>query len=217
MPTIGCMGRVVHIRVHGLADPERDSLEEGLAALVAAREWRGDAPWLADAGSSGLFESEFFRHAAIAAGRERREGGAPLPPLAAAGFVRLDRDETDALALLFAMRDLSERFGALCVVRDPDNPIAKLRVVELEGGLLPDGAALEAILVARPIFKRLPGAVIEMYPPRALGSAFGTVEAEDDRRRSWSFLVHGMRDSAPGFLEAEAEAMRIYRGLRFLS
>jgi hypothetical protein len=78
-------------------------------------------------------------------------------------------------------------------------------------------AQLEAVLVARPIFKRLPGAVIEMYPPRALGSAFGTVEATDERRRNWSFLVHGMRATAPTFLEAEAEAMRIYRGLRFLS
>ena len=77
-------------------------------------------------------------------------------------------------------------------------------------------APLEAILVARPIYKRLPGAVIEMYPPRALGSAFGTVEATDEQRRSWSFMVHGMRETRPGFLEAEAEAMRIYRGLRFL-
>jgi len=70
--------------------------------------------------------------------------------------------------------------------------------------------------VARPINKRMPGAVIEMYPPRALGSAFGTLEGRDRERRDWGFRVHGMRDSRPGFLEAEAEAMRIYRGLRFL-
>jgi hypothetical protein len=30
----------------------------------------------------------------------------------------------------------------------------------------------------------------------------------------WSFAIHGMQDQAPGFLEAEAEAMRIYRSLR---
>ncbi|MBV8528682.1 MAG: hypothetical protein JOZ75_10230, partial [Candidatus Dormibacteraeota bacterium] len=99
----------------------------------------------------------------------------------------------------------------------PDNPIAKLRHIELRSGRLPDGAALESILVKRQIFKRLRGGGrIEMYPPRALGSAFGTIEGSDPERRSWSFLVHGMRDSRPSFLEAEAEAMRIWRGLRFL-
>jgi hypothetical protein len=57
---------------------------------------------------------------------------------------------------------------------------------------------------------------IEMYPPRALGSAFGTMDGADGERRAWSFLVHGMRDSRPSFLEAEAEAIRMWRGLRFL-
>ncbi len=207
----------MHVRIHGLDPACGDAVQARLAELAAAREWRGDHPWLADARSATLFEMEYFRHARDAAEGARDESGRALPPLAAAGFVRLNRDETDALAVLFAVRDLSEGFDCVAVVRDPDNPIAKLRVVELSDGLLPDGAPLEAILVARPIFKRLPGAVIEMYPPRALGSAFGTVEGEDERRRDWSFLVHGMRDTAPGFLEAEAEAMRIYRGLRFLS
>ena len=73
-------------------------------------------------------------------------------------------------------------------------------------------------MVRRPIFKRLRGGQrIEMYPPRALTSPLGVMDAGGDReRRSWSFLVHGMRDSRPSFLEAEAEAMRIWRGLRFL-
>ena len=207
------MGRVVHVRVHSLDASDLPALHERLAAVAAARTWRGDRPWLASGESRDLFSMEFFRHATLAA---EAEVPAP-PPLAAAGFLRLNRDETDALALLFACRELSERFPqALIVLRDPDNPIAKLRIVELSAGRLPDGAPLEAILVARPIYKRLPGAVIEMYPPRALGSAFGTVEATDEQRRSWSFMVHGMRDTRPGFLEAEAEAMRIYRGLRFL-
>jgi hypothetical protein len=207
------MGRVLHIRIHGL-DPEgHRALRARFEELAATRDWRGDRPWLADGGTSDLFRALFFDDARQAAERDAAE----LGPLSAAGFVRLNRDETDALALLFILRDLSERFGARVQLRDPDNPIAKLRHIDLDRGLLPDGAQLEAVLVARPIFKRLPGAVIEMYPPRALGSAFGTVEATDERRRNWSFLVHGMRATAPTFLEAEAEAMRIYRGLRFLS
>jgi hypothetical protein len=207
------MGRVLHVRIHGLDPSDREGLQGRFEELAATRDWRGDRPWLADAATSDLFRSLFFDDACRAAAHEAPEAG----PLSAAAFVRLNRDETDALALLFILRDLSERFGVLIQLRDPDNPIAKLRHIDLSGGLLPDGAQLEAVLVARPIYKRLPGAVIEMYPPRALGSAFGTVEATDERRRNWSFLVHGMRATAPTFLEAEAEAMRIYRGLRFLS
>jgi hypothetical protein len=206
------MGRVIHVRVRGLQAEDREAFHERFRWLAELREWRGDVPWLADARSRDLFSMEYFRHAQIAADGD----AARLGPLSAAGFVRLRGDETDALALLFVLRDLSERFGASITIRDPDNPIAKLRSVDLNGGRLQDGAALEAILVARPIYKRLPGAVIEMYPPRALGSAFGTVEGRDPERRNWSFLVHGMRASADSFLEAEAEAMRIYRGLRFL-
>ena len=206
------MGRVIHLRLHGLPAGLREPLQERLAELAASRDWHSDRPWLADGQTRSLFEMEFFRHAAEAAAAQ--PGGRPL---SAAGFVRLGRDETDALAVLFIARDLSERFAVTVQVRDPDNPIAKLREVDLSVGLLPDGAPLEAVLVARPIFKKLPGAVIEMYPPRALASAFGTLSGHDERRRNWSFLVHGMRDSAPDFLAAEAEAMRIYRSLRFLA
>jgi hypothetical protein len=207
------MGRVVHIRVRGLPAADREAFHARLGRLAGRREWRGDVPWLADARSRDLFSMEYFRHAAIASETDAPGHGS----LSAAGFVRLRGDETDALALLFMVRDLSERFGATISIRDPDNPIAKLRSIDLRDGRLADGSALEAILVARPIYKRLPGAVIEMYPPRALGFAFGTVERDDQERRAWSFLVHGMRASAESFLEAEAEAMRIYRGLRFLS
>jgi len=206
------MGRVIHVRVWDLDPSDRDAFHARFHRLAELREWRGDVPWLADAGSRDLFSMEFFRHATVAAETEEPGSG----PLSAAGFVRLNRDETDALALLFVLRDLSESFGATIAIRDPDNPIAKLRSIHLRAGRLVDGSALEAILVARPIYKRLPGAVIEMYPPRALGFAFGTVEGGDPERREWSFRVHGMRASAESFLEAEAEAMRIYRGLRFL-
>ncbi|MFN2450790.1 MAG: hypothetical protein ABR541_00370 [Candidatus Dormibacteria bacterium] len=204
------MARVMHLRLYGARTADRDALQARLATLRDGRSWRSDAPWLADARSTDLFGMEYFRHATAAARLERRD------QLSAAGFVRLRGDECDALAVLFACRDLSERFGLAVTLHDPDNPIAKLRLVELDGGLLPDDAPLEAILVARPIYKRLPGAVVEMYPPRALGSAFGTVEGRDQQRRDWAFLVHGMRGSATGFFEAEAEAMRIYRGVRHL-
>jgi len=71
--------------------------------------------------------------------------------------------------------------------------------------------------VRRPIFKKLrDGRRIELFPPQALASAFGTPEARDNERRSWGFLVAGMRGEAPDFFEAEAEAMRIHRGLSSL-
>lgn len=205
------MGRVVHLRLYGLNPASREWLHARFHQLADGREWRAQRPWLADAHSAGLFEQLYFQDAASHETESRRGR------LSAAAFMRVAGDETDALALVFMLRDLSERFATDVVIRDPDNPIAKLRRIELTRGRLRDGASLESILVRRPIFKRLrEGGRIEMYPPRALGSAFGTVEGSDPERRAWSFLVHGMRDSRPSFLEAEAEAMRIWRGLRFL-
>jgi hypothetical protein len=207
------MARVIHVRVYGLGQQDRDGLLARFRELAHSREWRDQVPWLADSRSPGLFEQLYFDDAVAA-----ERGATPnRGQLSAATFLRVAGDETDALALVFMLRDLSERFGVRVAIRDSDNPILKLRSIELRDGRLPDGTALEAILVRRPIFKRLRGGQrIEMYPPRALGSAFGTVEGSDRERRSWSFLVHGMRDSRPSFLEAEAEAMRIWRGLRFL-
>lgn len=208
------MARVAHVRVEGVEASGRATLKALLAECVARREWRADRPWLAHGGSPGLFEMEYFRHAAIAWETDHPGG----PPLSAAGFLRIGRDETDALAYVFTLRELSERLPAATFrVDDPDNPILKMRRLDLRAGRLPDGSQVEAVLVVRPIFKKLPGAVIEMFPPRALGFAFGTPAGDDRERRDWSFQVHGMRGSAPSFVEAEAEAMRIYRGLRFLS
>ena len=207
------MARVIHVRVRGVADHDRDRLQNRFSELISGREWRDQLPWLADAGSTALFAQLFFEQAVIADHLD----DPPRTDLSAAGFIRVAGDETDALALVFVLRDLSERFPCRVGVRDPDNPIAKLRIVDLVGGRLADQRALESILVRRPIFKRMrDGNRIEMYPPRALGSAFGTMDGADGERRAWSFLVHGMRDSRPSFLEAEAEAMRIWRGLRFL-
>jgi hypothetical protein len=207
------MARVIHVRMHDLQSQDRDALQSRFAALAGSREWRDQTPWLADSRSTALFAQLYFAAAEEAEQREHPAKGA----LSAATFLRVAGDETDALALVFMLRDLSERFGVRISVRDQDNPIAKLRCIEMAGGRLLGGAALETILVRRPIFKRLRGGYrIEMYPPRALSTAFGTVDEGDGERRSWSFLVHGMRDSRPSFLEAEAEAMRIWRGLRFL-
>src|SRR6267143_2116825 len=124
------MGRVVHVRVRGLEAEDREAFNGRFRRLAELREWRGDVPWLADARSRDLFSMEFFRHAQIAAEAETRT----LGPLSAAGFVRLRGDETDALALLFVLRDLSERFGTTITIRDPDNPIAKLRSIDLCAG-----------------------------------------------------------------------------------
>jgi hypothetical protein len=207
------MARVIHVRVRGVAGADRARLQNRFGELISGREWRDQLPWLADAGSTDLFGQLFFEHAAAA---DRRDE-ARRTDLSAAGFIRVAGDETDALALVFVLRDLSERFACRVGIRDPDNPIAKLRLVDLVNGRLADRRALESILVRRPIFKRMrDGNRIEMYPPRALGSAFGTIDGADGERRAWSFLVHGMRDSRPSFLEAEAEAMRMWRGLRFL-
>jgi hypothetical protein len=207
------MPRVIHVRIYGLDPSHRDGLQARFTELAHGRDWRDQRPWLADARSTGLFEQLFFAEAVEADRRLHPDLGMP----SAATFVRVIGDETDALALVFMLRDLSERYGVRVTVHDPENPIAKLRAIELRAGRLSDGTALETILVRRPIFKRMRGGQrIEMYPPRALGSAFGTIEGSDGERRAWSFRVHGMRDSRPSFLEAEAEAMRIWRGLRFL-
>lgn len=204
------MGRVIHVRFHGLDPTQRDVVHARFTALARSRDWRDETPWLADGGSPELFPQLYFADQRSASAIVNPEWG----PLSAATFIRVQGDETDALAALFMVRDLSERFDLRCVLADPDNPIAKLRALEMNRGLLPNGSPLEAVLVRRPIFKRLShSARIEFFPPRALGSAFGTPEGEDAERRGWAFSVADMRGSAPDFFEAEAEAMRIYRGL----
>lgn len=204
------MGRVIHVRLHGPAAAELPPVRSRFMELARSREWRHETPWLADAASPELFPQLYFADQKSASAIAHPESG----PLSAATFVRVQGDETDALALLFIVRDLSERFQLRAVLADPDNPIAKLRLLEMDSGLLPEGVPLESRLVRRPIFKRLSQeSRIEFFPPRALGSAFGTPDGEDAERRCWSFHVAGMRGSAPDFFEAEAEAMRIHRGL----
>lgn len=206
------MSRTVHVDLFGSGDATPLCLE--FVAAAETREWQGETPWLAHEGSTGLLQSQYWHQRQLIV---QVDPSAPLH-LLASGFIAIRRDECDALALLFLTRDMTEGRPLRARVTDPSNPIAKLRHINMQEGNLEDGSPLEAALVAtRPIFKRLPGAVIEMYPPRALGSAFGTDAADDEARRAWNFSVHGMLGSAPSFLDAEAEAMRIYRGLRFLA
>ena len=202
--------RTIQLRVQKLRAKDRAAINSQLEKWVSKRQWRSDVPWLADAKSKDLFALEFFSFASEA--HNKNEG-----PLSAAGFVRIQGDESDALAVVFLMRDLSERFDLDIAVSDPDNPIAKMRNIVFRKGLLENGKPLEAILVARPIYKRLPNATVELYPPQALNFAYGRKgpfePATADRR--WSFSVYGIRGTAESFFEAEAEAMRIYHGMRF--
>lgn len=205
------MSRVIQFRVSGVpAAPSQEQMHQRFAELAAARDWRDGVPWLAHARSPGLLAQLFFEQA------QAEHHASAVAPLSGAGFVRVAGDEADALALLFILRDLSEHSGAAVAVRDPDNPIAKLRHVDMQCGHLASGAPLESILVRRAIYRRMAdGSRMEMLPPRARGSAFGRAVG-DEGQLLWSFIVHGIRIADASFLGGEAEAMRIFRGLRAL-
>jgi hypothetical protein len=206
------MMRVIHLRVRGLDPSMRDRMQTRFAELVAAREWRDGTPWLADHRSRDLLPQLFFDRARAQARLANADQW-----LSAATVVRIAGDEADALALAFIARDISERFSAEVELRDADNPIAKLRLIELVDGHLRDGRPLESILVRRAIYRRMPdGSRMEMIPPHERGSAFGR-PVGGDAERSWSFIVHDIRIVEPSFLDAEAEAMRIFRGFRALT
>lgn len=202
----------MHLRVSGLEEDACSSLQWRFDELAAGREWRDGTPWLAHRGSADLLPQLFFDRA-----RVERDTAAGVQGLRAATFVRIAGDEADALALTFIGRDLSERFEAEVELRDPDNPIAKLRHIELLNGRLRDGDRLESILVRRAIYRRMPdGSRMEMIPPRARRSAFGRPVPDGEDSWSWSFVIHDIRIVEETFLDAEAEAMRIFRGFRSL-
>ncbi len=195
------MGRVVFYR---LTNPGRSSAEEWqcrVEAFATTRVWRIEPMWLATDASRGLFEMEYLRHLRLAVDE----------PLVGAGFVKVAGDETDALAVYFGLLELSQRLGGRVMVSDPDNPIRKQRQVQMVEGRLVGSRSMDELMIAGPIFKRLPAGTITFYPPRYRTA---TLPGPGGPPGWWSFSLQGMRAQAPGFLEAEAEAMRIYRSLR---
>lgn len=197
------MRRVIFYRLHDLAPGRMPELQQQAETFAHSREWRGDRFWIASPLSKDLFSMEYFRHA-------RDEEGASL---AAAGFIRFGGDETDALATLFFLHDCSRHFQARASWRDEQNPIAKMRYLEFRKGELPAGMPIEGVLAARPVIKKMEkGVAITFYPPTYRPNSY----YRRDKPGMWGFSLQGMRDFAPSFLEAEAEAMRIYRGFRGL-
>src|SRR5437588_11153991 len=197
------MRRVLFYRLYDVVPARLAELDKAARAFDRSRAWHGYAFWLATENTTDLFAMEYFRHA-------RNEEG---PALSGAGFLRLMGDETDAIATLYFLNDVSQRFHARAILKDEENPIAKLRQLDIRQGRLPSGMPIEDVLAARPVIKKMEGEPITFYPPTYRPNSYfrrytqGTV----------GFSLRGIRDFAPSFLEAEAEAMRIYRGFRRLN
>ena len=192
--------RVLHYRVFGLPDHRLERVHEQFEWLAAARGWRCDRPWIASSYSRGLFEMEYFRHL-------QAEEGADL---AAAGFVKMAGDETDALIISIFLRDLSAEYGVRVFLKDQDHPLAKLRHLEFTRGRLPNGLALEDVLAKRPVIKKVEGERIFFYPPTFRLHSQGPPSPE------WAYALYGIRAYAPTLLEAEQEALKILRGFGHL-
>ena len=96
------MRRVLFYRLYDVVPARLAELEDEAHAFTRSRAWRGDAFWLATENTTDLFAMEYFRHL-------RNEEG---PTLSAAGFLRLLGDETDAIATLYFLNDISQRFHA---------------------------------------------------------------------------------------------------------
>lgn len=195
------MPRVLHHRVHGLSADRLERLLGQVDDLGRVREWRSGAPWLATSRSQGLFEMEYYRHL--------RE--AEPDDLAAGGFLKMAGDETDALFMALFMRDVSAEYGVRTVLKDEDNPLAKLRYLEFRHGRLPSGSSLEDILARRPLIKKVMGQAITFYPP-----SYRSHSQAPARPAQWGYALCGLRANAPSLLEAEQEALKILRGLRHL-
>lgn len=195
------MRRVLHYRLLDLPDDRLERLEQQFASLSELREWRSGPPWIATLLSRGLFESEYLRHLRL------HEGG----EIAAAGFLKMAGDETDALILTFFLRDLSAEYAVAAVLRDADNPLAKLRHLDFRSGRLTSGLSLEETLARRPVIKKVRGESIMFYPP-----TYRLHSQSPPGTGEWGYALCGLRAYAPSLLEAEREAMKILRGLRHL-
>jgi hypothetical protein len=194
------MPRVVHYRLHGLAEHRLERLHDQFDALAKARTWRAAPPWVASSHSRGLFEMEFFRHL-------KNEESSDL---SAAGFMKMAGDETDALIVTIFMRDISAEYGIPVSMRDEDHPLAKLRRLDFNRGRLPSGQSLEDVLAKRPVIKKVEGERILFYPPTFRLHSQGPPSPE------WAYALCGMRAYAPTLLEAEQEALKILRGFGHL-
>ena len=194
------MPRVLHHRLYGLPEHRLERVHEQFEALANARAWKCGPPWVASSQSPGLFEMEFFRHLKNDEGKE----------LAAAGFVKMAGDETDALIITIFTRDLSVEYGIRTSVRDEDHPLAKLRRLDFENGRLPSGQSLEDVLAKRPVIKKVEGERIFFYPPTFRLHSMSPPSPE------WAYALCGIRAYAPTLLEAEHEALKILRGFGHL-
>ncbi len=195
------MGRVVRYRLLNSGRATVAAWEEAVRLFAATRSWREGEMWLATDVSRGLFESEYLRHLRLET----------PDPILGAGFVKVEGDETDALAVCFGLIRMTGEHGGRVLIDDLDNPIRKQRRLELIEGTVSGPRTIDELMVAGPIFKRLPRATITFYPPRYRGR---TLPGPTPPAGQWGFALQGMRAAAGGFLEAEAEAMRIYRGLQ---
>jgi hypothetical protein len=195
------VARVIHHRLHGLDGSRVERVESQFEQLASTRTWRGDQPWAATQRSAGLFEMEYLRHAR----------GAEATDISAAGFLKTGGDETDVLILMLFLRDLSAEYGVRVVLRDDDNPLAKLRYLEFRHGRLPSGNALEEMLARRPVIKKVDGQPIMFYPP-----AHRLNPQTAARPAQWGYALCGLRAYAPTLLEAEREALKILRAMRHL-
>lgn len=195
------MSRVLHYRIHALPEDRLERVHRQVEALATARAWRSEPIWLASRRSRGLFEMEYFRNVEESLGGE----------VSAAGFMKTGGDETDVLILTFFLRDLSAEYGARALLQDEENPLAKLRYLEFNRGLLPSGNTLEEILARRPIIKKVMGQAIMFYPP-----AYRLHSQSPPGNGHWGYALYGLRAQAPSLFEAEAEALKILRGLRHL-
>ena len=194
------MARVLHYRLYGLPEHRLASVHEQFAELGAARAWRCEPPWIASSESRGLFETEYFRHL-------RKEEGERL---SAAGFAKLEGDETDALIIKIFIRDLSAAYGISTSILDEDHPLSKLRRLDFRAGRLPSGQTLEDMLARRPVIKKVAGERILFYPPAFRLHSMGPPSPE------WAYALCGIRAYAPTLLEAEQEALKILRGFGHL-
>ena len=196
------MRRVLHYRLHDLPDERLERVEEQWVLFAEARDWRSERPWIATSRSKGLFESEYLRHLRDAEGAD----------INAAGFLKMAGDETDALMLTFFLRDISAEYGVRAKLKDDDNPLAKLRALEFDGGRLRSGLSLEETLARRPVIKKVHGESILFYPP-----TFRLHSQAPPGSGEWGYALCGLRAYAPSLLEAEREALKILRGLGHLS